>query len=177
VAFAHVVVAPARAGIGASTLFTVGVPNEKAVAVSSVKLTIPQGVQNVQPDVLAGWRITTTTGKNGTVTSIIWTGTIPVGQRADLVFKAQTPATVGNLDWKAYQTYADGTVVHWDQNPAQTGKTAQDDAGPYSITRVVNDLGTGTTAPGNSPRDTLALALSIAALAFSLGSLFRRRKQ
>ena len=176
IALAHVVVTPAQAGVGASTMFNVSVPNEREVAVTSVTLDMPKGVENASPDVSAGWDITTAAGSGGNVTSITWTGTIPAGQRADFAFKAQMPATVGELDWRAYQTYADGTVVHWDQNPAVSGKVVKDNAGPYTVTKVVNDLG-GSAAMGSPASDrtaTLALAFSIAALVLSIGGLFLR---
>jgi hypothetical protein len=49
------------------------------------------------------------------VKELIWmNGSIPVGQRDDFVFSAQAPADESTLVWKAYQTYADGTVVAWD---------------------------------------------------------------
>ncbi|HVV66954.1 MAG TPA: YcnI family protein [Candidatus Saccharimonadales bacterium] len=176
VAFAHVIVTPNQADVGASTKFNVSVPNEKEVAVTSVKLDIPKGVQNASPDVMAGWNITTTADSSGNVTSITWTGGIPVGQRADFAFKAQLPANATELDWKAYQTYADGTVVQWDQNPATNGKAVKNNVGPYSVTKVVNDLNSSNTSQDdNSNKSTLALVLSIVALVFSLSSLFLRR--
>lgn len=180
VAFAHVVVTPNHAGVGTSTKFNVSVPNEKKVAVTSVTLAIPKGVQNVSPDVLAGWTITTAADSSDNVTSITWAGNIPVGQRADLAFKAQVPASATELDWKAYQTYADDSVVQWDQNPAANGKTDKNNVGPYSITKVVNDLGSNNTShkpqKDSANKSTVALVLSIVAIIFSLGSLFLRRR-
>lgn len=177
VALAHVVVTPAQAVIGARTLFTVSVPNEKQVAVTAIELRMPKGIQDVQPNVTAGWHITTVTDDDGNVTSITWQGTIPVGQRADLLFKAQTPAAAGELDWKANQTYADGSVVHWDQNAAQAGKAVKDDVGPYSVTKVIDDeISSKTSSSDDGLRQArLALAVSIAALVLSIGSLFMRR--
>lgn len=180
-AFAHVMVTPNQAGIGANTKFNVSVPNEKEVAVTSVKLSVPKGVQNVQPNVLAGWDIAIDHDGSGNVTAITWTGTIPAGQREDFAFKAQTSASAGALDWKASQTYADGTVIRWDQNPATSGKAVKNNAGPYSITKVVNDLHSSRNSAaansGASPTATLALALSIAALILSIGGLFLRRRK
>lgn len=174
-AFAHVVVTPSQVGIGASSLFDVSVPNEKEVAVTSIKLAIPKGVQDVSPDASAGWDIVTE-GPAGNVTAITWTGTIPVGQRADFTFKAQAPAQAGSLDWRAYQTYADGSVVQWDQDPAGNGKSVKGDIGPYSVTKVVDDLSTSATAATGSNTATLALVFSIAALVISAAGLFLRRK-
>lgn len=178
-AFAHVVVTPAQAAIGSETEFNVSVPNEREAAVTSLKLDVPAGLDEVEPDVISGWTITT--DKSGDdVTAITWTGNIPVGQREDFGFKAQLPAKASELDWKAYQTYADGTVVSWDQKPAPNAP--DDDAvttGPYSITKVVNDLTPNTTTAntGGSGQTTLALLLSFIAVIFSaLGLVWRRRK-
>lgn len=177
-AFAHVVVTPAQAGVGARTLFNVSVPNEKEVAVTSVKLIIPNGVQSVQPNVMAGWTIDV--DKSGDdVTAITWTGDIPVGERADLVFKAQTPTKAGDLDWKAYQTYADGTVVNWDQAPStDKGDSDANTSGPYSVTSVVDDLTSSTDSDNQniSTVSVVALVAAIAALLFSITSLLVRRK-
>jgi uncharacterized protein YcnI len=175
IAFAHVIVTPNHAGIGQELVFNVSVPNEREVAVSSVKLDVPKGVSDVTPTVIPGWTITTG-GSADNVTSITWTGNIPVGQREDFSFGAQAPATATQLDWKAYQTYADGTVVHWDQKPAGSDD-ATGDAGPYSVTKVTNDLGSGSsTQDNNSNGATLALVFSIAAIVLALAGLFLRRR-
>lgn len=178
-ALAHVIVTPSQAGIGKELVFNVSVPNERQVSVSSVKLLIPNGVTNVIPTMLSSWNITTSTNNNSSnpeVTSILWTGNIPVGQREDFSFSAQVPGQPGQLYWKAFQTYADGTVVHWDQTP-----TGSDDAvgtaGPYSVTQVVNDLSTNTTNSNYGPTTILALVLSAAALIISIGSILMRKKR
>lgn len=176
VASAHVVVTPKQAAVGDHVLFSISVPNEKEVAVSSVKLAIPAGLENVQPNVLAGWDISTTTD-NDTVTSITWTGTIPAGQRADLIFKAQAPAKASELDWKAYQTYADGTAVSWDQKPVSN--PADDDSsntGPYSVTNVVNDLGSTTKTDSNN-LSIFSIILSIFAVLLSVAAILIRKRK
>lgn len=174
VALAHVVVTPAQAGVAEELVFNVSVPNERQSDVTSIRLTLPKGVSDVAPTALAGWTISTS--KSGAeVGSITWNGDIPVGQRQDFSFSAQMPAAAASLDWKAYQTYADGTVVHWDQKP-NGSDDASGNAGPYSVTNVVNDLATTSTA-GNSPRTTLALTLSIVAIAFSALAFLRTRKK
>lgn len=175
VAFAHVIVTPDQAGVGEELVFNISVPNERNVAVSSVKLNIPGGVDEVTPTMIPGFTISTT-GSADNVTSITWTGNIPVGQREDFSFGAQVPAKATQLDWKAYQTYADGTVVHWDQKPAGSDD-ATGNAGPYSVTKVTNDLSSDTSTGGNnSSKATLAFVFSIAALALSIAGLFMRRK-
>ncbi len=62
------------------------------------------------------------------MSAVTWSGTIPVGQREDFSFGAQVPGTAMQLDWKAYQTYTDGTVVHWTKSrPAVTMPPAMQD--------------------------------------------------
>ncbi|HEY4160538.1 MAG TPA: DUF1775 domain-containing protein [Candidatus Saccharimonadales bacterium] len=177
VASAHVIVTPNQAGVGQELVFNVSVPNERNVPVKSVELNIPKGVQEVTPTIIPGFS-TSTAGGADDVTSITWTGNIPVGQRADFSFGAQVPSTATQLDWKAYQTYIDGTVVHWDQKPAGSDD-AVGTAGPYSVTKVVNDLSsTSTTASaGSSSKGTLALTLSVAALILSIAGLFLRPRK
>lgn len=179
VVFAHVVVTPNQANVGQTVLFSMSVPNERDSSVTTIKLDIPSGLTDVKPTVQAGWTITTEGGDN--ITSITWTGTIPVGQRADFTFEAQAPAQTGELDWKAHQTYGDGTVVNWDQKPAADEK--DDDAatsGPYSVTKIANDL-TGTTSKAssnnNSTKTSFALVLSIAALALSVITFVQKRRK
>jgi len=178
-AFAHVVVTPATANVGDHVLFNVSVPNERESDVTMLKLNIPKGLDDVQPDVMAGWTITTE--KSGdTVSAITWTGTIPVGQRADFAFKAQAPAQAGELDWKAYQTYGDGTVVSWDQKPvANAGDNDAATTGPYSITKVSDDLDqpAATADQADSSKTTLAFVFSAVAFALSALSLVWRRRR
>ncbi|HVX48105.1 MAG TPA: DUF1775 domain-containing protein [Candidatus Saccharimonadales bacterium] len=175
VAFAHVIVTPGQAGVGQELVFNVSVPNERDTAVSSVKLDIPKGVSDVTPTITPGWHITTS-GSKGDVTEIIWTGNIPVGQRADFSLSAQVPPSPTQLDWKAYQTYADGTVVHWDQKPMGSDD-ASSTAGPFSVTKVVDDLNQSVSSEddADSHKTTLAFVFSVAALALSAGGLLLRR--
>ncbi len=176
-AWAHVVVSPKSTDVGARTVFTVSVPNERQVAVSSVKLNMPAGLDSVQPNVMVGWDISTAIDTDGSVSSITWTGKIPVGQRADLVFKAQAPARAGDLQWKAYQTYADGVTVHWDQKPSTDHGDSEDStAGPYSVTSVVDDINSADTESSDSVKLDLALYASILALIVSFVGIFMRRR-
>ncbi len=55
--FAHSVVKPNTAGIGAFTDFSLGVPSEKDSATTSVRLVLPEGLNFVTPVVKQGWKI------------------------------------------------------------------------------------------------------------------------
>ncbi|HEX8182924.1 MAG TPA: DUF1775 domain-containing protein [Candidatus Saccharimonadales bacterium] len=173
--FAHIVVTPNEAVVGARTTFSMSVPNEKDVAVTELKLSIPDGIKEVQPTVHPGWTITTTED------AITWSGgEIPAGQRDDFTFRTQAPAQRTNLVWKAYQTYADGTTVAWDQKPTNT-ETEGETTGPYSTTNIVNDLTASKTTSAQTASvheektDLLPLGISLVALIASVFALTRRR--
>lgn len=177
-ASAHVVVTPSQAGIGQELTFSVSVPNERETAMTSLRLDIPAGITNVTPTTKDGWTITAS-GSSDNVTAIDWTdGSIPVGQRQDFSFSAQAPGKTTDVDWKAYQTYADGTVVHWDQKPAGSDD-ATGNAGPYSVTHIVNDLNgsTATSAASGKANLTGPYVLSILALVFAVLAFSATRKQ
>jgi len=158
---AHVTVKPEEVGIGKYQTFTVSVPNEKESQTTELRLIIPQGLEHVSPNSKPGWSIEIkrfgvsmkgeilNTGEKApdpeTVTELIWTGgSIPQGQRDEFLFSAKTPVSEGELIWKAYQTYADGEIVAWDQDPKAPKPTDEvtDEHGsnPFSVTKVVNDL-------------------------------------
>ncbi len=157
-ASAHVVVKPDSVGVAKYQTFTVSVPNEKEVPTIALKLVVPDSVDSVTPTVKPGWKIEVS-GKE-----VTWTGgSIPPGERDDFSFSTKAPAQPTELAWKAYQTYADGTIVPWDQNPADGNSSEK--ATPYSITKVVNDL---TPGPTNQATDKTSRNISYLALALSL---------
>ena len=187
-ALAHVTVKPNEVGAAAFQTFTVGVPVEKDIPTTEIRLVIPDGLHYATPNVKPGWTIDVKKkgeGEDAKVTEITWTGgTIPAGQRDEFVFSAQVPASPTNVVWKAYQTYEDGTVVSWDQDPkAQSGHDEEDsDKGPYSQTKVVDDL---TQEPKDQKHDLrqkdfptkISFVLSVAAIALSSVALYQTRKR
>lgn len=166
---AHVVVKPAEVAPAQFQTFTVGVPNEKDIPTTQVKLVIPDGVENVTPANKPGWQISM--DKDGkTVKSITWQdGAISTGLRDDFTFSAKVPAQETDLQWKAYQTYSDGTVVAWDQPDSNSGHDSN--AGPFSVTKiavpVVNDTDNSSKVIAER-----ALYISIASVIVSLGAVF-----
>jgi uncharacterized protein YcnI len=186
-AFAHVVVKPNEVGVAAFQTFTIGVPNEKDSPVVNLRLLIPDGLKSVSPNVKPGWTVEvkkTGDGEDAKVTEIDWTGgSIPAEQRDDFVFSAQVPANETTLQWKAYQTYQNGDIVSWDQAPVknmtddQREEMEKKGMGPYSETKVVNDLkstaATNDTQLANEVKkltylSELSFALAAVALAFAL---------
>lgn len=178
-AFAHVVVKPSEALTGAYQTFTTSVPNEKDVAVTGIRLVIPESVESVTPTVKPGWKITTK--KSGdTITEISWTGgTIPAEQRDDFTFSAHLPSTSGDIVWKAYQTYQDGSVVSWDQKPAEDhGHESEDESkGPYSVTTVKDEATDGAAMTQDGTSNGALYVIGIAALALSAFAVFKAAKK
>lgn len=181
--FAHAVVKPVQVGVASFQTFTLSVPNEKDSPTISVRLVMPNGLMHVSPNVKSGWSIEEKKNSDNMVTEIIWSGgSIPAGQRDDFVFSAQVPAKESNLAWKAYQTYSDGKVVTWDQTPKkdltdeEQEKMEQSGLGPYSTTRVVNDIKQNTTTPIPPNSSNTSLVISIVALAISVLALNKTRK-
>jgi uncharacterized protein YcnI len=105
--------------------------------VVGVRLLIPEGLTSVRPFAKAGWNVSVTKtgeGENVTASEIIWTsagGTVPVDLKDDFLFGAKLPDNPTELKWKAYETYQDGKVVAWDQDPSEA-----EDNTPYSVTKV-----------------------------------------
>jgi uncharacterized protein YcnI len=178
-AYAHVVVVPKTVNVGAFQTFTVGVPNEKEIPTTGVKLIIPEGLMHVTPTVKAGWTITMKeSGDEGKVVEIDWIGgSIPEGQRDDFSFSAQAPANETTLIWKAYQTYQNGEVVAWDQDSSSNNHDGE--VNPYSTTVITNDAAIKMNEDAVDKREVktdivwqgltmLALLLSVVAIGMQL---------
>lgn len=166
VAFAHVVVKPAQVATASFQTFTTGVPNEKDMDITGLRLVIPAGLNYVSPTVKPGWTIETKKD-GGNVTEITWSGgSVPAGQRDDFTFGAQAPAKTTTLAWKAYQTYADGSTVAWDQKPDSTDS---EDGSPYSETKVVNDLTPAKTETPTADTGTANLGVALGTIGIVLG--------
>jgi len=181
-AWAHVVVTPKQAGIGSWLTFNVSVPNEKDVATTEIKLIVPPGMGEVTPTVKAGWTVVVEKDSAGHASAIVWRGTLPTGFRDDFTFSGQAPSQPGELDWKAYQTYQGGIVVGWDADPASSDAKDPEamekmNKGPYSVTKVVDDLAAPPRASGSDIQLPLSIvALVLAAVAAVLAVIALRRR-
>lgn len=186
---AHVTVKPAEVLTAAYQTFTVSVPNEREVSTVSVKILIPEAIQSVTPTQKAGWSIALEKDGEGdaaNTTSVTWSGgAITDGTRDDFTFSAKTPDTETELQWKAYQTYADGVVVSWDQKTDAGHDSAAGNKGPFSITNVVTMTAQDVAVAdaeraGANAQATVRLAFysSIAAVALGVIALyFATRKE
>lgn len=176
-ASAHVTVTPGEATTASYQTFTISVPNEKTIPTVGVKLLIPETLGSATPTQKAGWQIvkeTTGEGDAQTTTSLSWEGgSIADGTRDEFTFSAKLPEKGTELQWKAYQTYSDGTVVAWDQD--EHGKHGHGgNSGPFSVTKVAeqSEAENATTKTDKAAKDAAtnaerALYLGVGALALS----------
>lgn len=174
-AYAHVTVKPTKVSPGDYQTFTTSVPNEKKIAVTGVRLVVPENVKSVTPTVKQGWTISTK--KSGeSVTEVNWTGgIIDTGLRDEFTFSAQAPAEGTEIIWKAYQTYQDGSVVAWDQKPSDDhGHGEEKDKGPYSTTELSENEADDDVSDTSN---TLAYVLSGIAVVVSVIALARTVKK
>lgn len=194
-ALAHATVKPNSVGIGKFQSFTLGVPSEKPIATVGVRLVLPDNLNYFTPNVKPGWKINIKKGLPPNVNEtdinninnepktieINWTGgNIPAEMRDEFTFSAQVPDQPTTLKWKVYQTYTDGTIVSWDQDPSitkeNTSSEESEDNGPYSKTEVIDDL-TPTVMPKNSTnlKNVIAVGLSALSLLISLIALKKNK--
>lgn len=153
-ASAHVTVKPTEATPASFQVFTVSVPNEKTIPTTEIKLLIPKGLEHVTPTQKPGWDIKLEKNTEGEISAVTWAGgEIGEGFRDELSLSAKLPDTSGNISWKAYQTYADGTIVAWDQSDSNQSHDENKNKGPASVTQV-KELADSSMASSESSKTT-----------------------
>ncbi|MEM6110141.1 YcnI family protein [Mycobacterium sp. 050272] len=125
-AWAHVHASADTAVRGAMAIVTFAVPNEsdKGAATTALSVVLPD-VASARTEAMPGWtaKLDRDTA-SGVVHSVTWTaapgGGIGVDQFALFRISVKLPDT-DTVNFPATQTYADGTVVKWDQQPTAGG--------------------------------------------------------
>jgi len=194
-ASAHVTVNPNQAVQGGFTKLTFRVPNEKDTA-STVKLEVvvptdkPIAFMSVKP--VAGWTVAmdrtklaapVKTGEgeiSEAVSKLTWTATgaesaIKPGQFQEFEVSAGPLPETDMIVFKALQTYSDGDIVRWIDEPS-AGADAEH---PAPVLRLSKGAATGPTVQTNDASGTAgtsgsngaALAIGIIALVAALGAL------
>jgi uncharacterized protein YcnI len=125
---AHVVVLPRESAPGAEQVYTITAMVEGTVAAVSVELEVPAGLHVTQ--VPSGDGFTVDLKKeNDRIVAITWKKDMkPKAPAPKFTFTAHNPQS-GALQWKAHQTFADGSVRHW------VGERGSKD--PASVTTIV----------------------------------------
>jgi periplasmic copper chaperone A len=186
-ASAHVTVNPREATQGGYAKLTFRMPNEKSTATTTtleVNFPADAPIASVSVKPVPGWTARVTKSKLATpikvhdaeiteaVSKIVWKANTPessvqAGQFQEFDVSAGPLPTVDKIVFKALQTYSDGDIVRWIDEPAADGKEAEHPAPVLKLTKAANTTATAaaavTTTTSNG-RANLALTLGIAAL-------------
>lgn len=201
--WAHVTVNPREAVQGGYTALSFRVPNETDdTSTTKVEVFLPQehplASVSVRPH--PGWHAKVVTKKlakplstdDGEVTdgvySITWTpdrakDALQPGQYDEFDVSVGPLPEVSSLTFKTLQTYSDGTVVRWIDQPAAAGQPEPEHPAPVLTLLPASadpaSASAGSESDGSDGTATTALVLSIVALLLGAGawgtSLLRRR--
>jgi uncharacterized protein YcnI len=116
-ALAHVQVNPTLAAPGDPVMWEVLVPGETDARTVKVELQVPDGVLPFSYEETPGWERKLTLADDQSVDVITWTGRVPADGFVRFSFLAATPEQEGTIEWKAIQTYDDGTEAAWIEGP------------------------------------------------------------
>jgi len=101
------------------------------------------------------------------------------GFRDELSLSAKLPDTPGSISWKAYQTYADGTVVAWDQSDSSQNHDENKNSGPASVTEVKEATGSpianNESSKNSAQANTMSewsLYIAVVAIVVALTAIF-----
>jgi uncharacterized protein YcnI len=182
---AHIQVTPSAVAPGDAAKFTVLVPGERDSETVKVELRMPKGLLPFSYADPAGWKRELVKAGDGSVERVVWTGSAPSDGFTEFSFLAGTPDKPGELEFKALQTYADGTVVRWigapdSDNPAAVVKVeasaAKQNAGgegegdtPPASSAAGAEAGQGTAPQPFVPEDNDTLPLILGAAGLLLG--------
>lgn len=185
-AYAHVTVNPNTLPGGGYAELSFRVPTESDKA-STVKLQVtfpeaePLAFVAVKP--MQGWRVSVVKAKPSTpisdddgpvtevVQSVTWTADstaagIPPGGFNDFDISVGPLPTSGSMEFKALQTYSDGSIVRWIQD-TQPGQPEPDNPAP--LLTLTSAAASSTVKGSSSAAADWALGLSIAALVVAVG--------
>jgi uncharacterized protein YcnI len=180
---AHVTVNPNEAPKGGFTKLSFRVPNEKEVATVKVEVAFPADapVAEVSTRPIPGW--TAAVEKTGeAVTRVTWSGgTIAPGEFQEFdVSLGPLPDKLDRMVFKALQTYADGEVVRWIDEPPAAGAAEPDHPAPVlTLTAATADhhatSAASTTSDGTDGLAIAALVVGALGLLTAIAAMARGR--
>lgn len=129
VAAAHVTVQPREVTQGSFEVFTVRVPTEKQAPTVKVEVQFPQGVTISRFEPKPGWQYEIKRDSANRIVGVVWSGgSLGPTEFGDFRMQGRIDKDATRLEWKAIQTYGDGSVVEW------TGPEGSEH--PASVTKV-----------------------------------------
>lgn len=184
-ASAHVRVTADNPAPGSHSVLTFKVPNESEKGAFTTRLdVILPNVASASTESMPGWTATLDRdAAAGTVRSVTWTAAPGTGIGRDQFALFRISVKLPNDDsvsFPATQTYADGTVVKWDQPTAPGGEEPEHPV-PQIALAGATSAGEHTTpmaqeaSPDNSSQWLAGGALALSAVAVAMVFLVRRR--
>lgn len=178
-ASAHVHVDADNPMPGDTAIISFRVPNESEVGAATTALTVNlPAVASARTDVMAGWTSTVQRDPaTGAAQSVTWTAAPNTGIMTDQfeIFQMQVALPDSDsVSFPAIQTYADGSVVRWDQ-PTTPGTAEPEHPAP---TLELGEVAPAIDTPAQLGPDNVARALAGGALllaAIGVGIAFVRR--
>ncbi|WP_338887591.1 YcnI family protein [Rhodococcus sovatensis] len=137
-ASAHVSVYAPGAEQGGYSVLAFRVPTESdTAATSSVKVELP-GLNSARTQPIPGWTSTVDKNAEGLATAVTWTATpgaeVLPGQFQQFLLSAGPLPEQESVSFPATQTYNDGEVVEWNEEPAADGSEPEHPAPLLTLT-------------------------------------------
>ncbi|OBK76666.1 nuclear export factor GLE1 [Mycobacterium sp. 1274761.0] len=171
---------------GSTSVVTFRVPGESETGAVTTQLSVTlPNVASARAEVMPGWTASLDRDTAaGTVRSVTWTADPKTGIASDqfALFRISVKLPEGDsVAFPATQTYSDGTVVRWDQQPLPGGQEPEHPAPVVSLTGTpVGDdremtASNAARTVDNSARWLAGSALVLAAVGIAAALLTRRR--
>lgn len=192
-ASAHVTVSAPGAEQGGYSVLTFRVPTESdTAATSSVKVELP-GLNSARTQPIPGWTSTVDKNAEGLATAVTWTAgpgaEVLPGQFQQFLLSAGPLPEEDSVSFPATQTYNDGEIVEWNEEPAADGSEPEHPAPLLSLTAAsaASDGHGAATVTAEAPQEAepdntarwiagVALVLGALGAALGLGAVVRSRR-
>lgn len=194
VAAAHVTVSAPDAEQGGYSVLMFRVPTESETAgTTGLTVQLP-GLNSARTEPLPGWKsVVAKDPSSQLATSVTWTAdpgvSIGPGQFQQFALSAGPLPKQGSVSFPAAQTYSDGSVVHWDQQPGPGGSEPEHPAPTLTLAAPAAHEGSAhgeyaeAPAEATSTTDTTArwlggigVVLGALGAALGLGAMIRSRR-
>ncbi|MBI2822953.1 MAG: DUF1775 domain-containing protein [Acidobacteria bacterium] len=181
-ALAHVSVNPRRAEAGGKhQLFFVRAPVEKEIPVVELGVEVDEQWRKNGGDInsfqhVSGWNLHVEKDEDGKVARFYWDGGEAPAETFQMFnMSVNLPKEPGKYPFKSWQKYTDGSVVWWNEKPAE-GEAGREEGAqvenPYPLVdvRAKEETQQASVLGGGSLQYT-SLVIAVVALALSLVSL------
>lgn len=163
-ASAHVTVAAPDAAQGGYAVLTFRVPTESdTAATSSVRVELP-GLNSARTQPIPGWTSVVDKNAEGLATAVTWTAgpgaEVLPGQFQQFLLSAGPLPEEDTVSFPAVQTYNDGEVVEWTEEPAADGSEPEYPAPSLTIAAAGSDGHGGHSVDSAAASDSTDTAQS-----------------